>query len=88
MGGVFDQLLLTDFCDRIELAEQHGRDEVGAAALVLLGRGRRVDVALVARDRLVLGAVVAHELAVAQREERRDQADQGRPSSPRKRHGA
>ncbi len=59
-------------------AEQHRRDEVRAAALVLLGRGRRVDVALVARDGLVLGAVVAHELAVAQRHERRDDADHGR----------
>ena len=59
-------------------AEQERRDEMRSAALVLLGRDRRVDIALVARDRLVLGAVVAHEVAIAQRHERRHDADRGR----------
>ncbi len=39
------------------------------------GRRRGLDAALVAGHRLVLGAVVAHEVAAAQRHERRDDAD-------------
>ena len=57
-------------------AEQERRDEMRSAALVLLGRVGRVDTALVAGHGLVLGSVVAHQLAAAQRDERRNDADQ------------
>ena len=59
-------------------AEQERSDQVRAAALVLLGGRLGRDTALVAGDGLVLGAVVAHQLAAAQRDERRHDADQRR----------
>ena len=54
--------------------EQHHRhDQVGAAAVVLLGhRGDVLDVLLVGGDRLVLDAVVGGEVTVAERDERRE----------------
>ena len=55
---------------------QHRRHQVGAAALVLLGRrGRVVRAGLVGADRLVLDAVVSGQVAIAERHHRRRQTE-------------
>src|SRR2546423_5488596 len=56
---------------------EQGRDEVRAAALVLLAGLRRVLVLLVGGDRLVLDAVIRGQVTAPQCEERRHQADPG-----------
>ena len=72
--------------------EQHHRgDQVGAAAVVLLGhRGGVVDPLLVGGDRLVLDPVVGGEVAVHQRHHRRHRAerlDQALAQRPRPERG-
>ena len=54
------------------------RDEVGAAARVLLVGHRRVEAALVGRHALVLGAVITRQARVAQQQEDGGQRDAGR----------
>src|SRR5829696_7211596 len=72
-----------------DVGGEHRRDEVRAAALVLLGGvARVVGPLLVGGDRLVLDAVVGGELAAAQREQRRDDREErgdrlaARPAEP------
>ena len=63
--------------------DQQGRDQVGAAALVLLGGVGGVEAAaLIGADRLVLDAVVGGQVAIAKRRRGRQHAEQPR-SRPR-----
>ena len=60
---------------------EHRRDQVRAAAVVLLVRVGGVRAVLVAGDRLVLHAVVRGEVAAAEREQRRRQAQSATAAS-------